>query len=98
MSREHRRSRLEIAVVYLAGIHEVCVRFHHRDERERGDSRGIDQVASRIDQSSPWTARTYLEGRVLCGDLREADYVAEVDSHRLVIFSWYLMHENIYIF
>jgi len=33
----------------------------------------------------------HLEGRILRGDLREADYVAEVDCHRLVILRWYLV-------
>lgn len=35
-------------------------------------------------------ARTHLERRVLRGDFRETDYVAEVDGHCLIIFRWHL--------
>lgn len=43
-------------------------------------------------------ARAYLEGRILCCNLREADYIAEVDGHRLVILCWCLVYERIHKF
>lgn len=42
--------------------------------------------------------RTHLKGRILRGDLRETDYVAEVNGHRLVVLRWHLMDGKIYKF
>lgn len=79
------------------GIRVVCAQFHHRGNKPEHRSMELSrnlETRIRIDRSFPVgteRARTYLERCVLRGDLREADNVAEVDGHRLVILCRHLI-------
>lgn len=84
-----------------AGIRAVCMQFHHHGSKQE-EHRSMElshnlETLFRIDRSllvGTEQTRTHLEGCILCGDLREADYVAKVNGHRLVILRWYLINEK----
>lgn len=92
-SRERRRARLEIVVASPAGIRAVCARFHHCYGDATAILAQLIKPLEPLDRSSipRMNLGAYLEGCVLGSNLRETDYVAEVDRHRLVVLSWYLM-------
>lgn len=87
--------RFEIILrAFRVGIRMVCARFHHRSGIVMELWRNL-ATRFRIDRSFPREQNEmHLEGCIFRGDLCEADYVAEVDGHRLVILGRHLLKEK----